>query len=115
MPSTSRSVLATERPRVLRPGKSIAVSRDTAEPKKLSVSPASLRFVDLKSAVVMVDGLLHSRPLMKAGCGLFVRSFFSSQPFPAALQKPDPVQRKTRKTTMVMKCIRNVKNRSHTL
>ncbi|KAJ6882659.1 hypothetical protein NC651_029054 [Populus alba x Populus x berolinensis] len=67
-PSTSRSVLAIERPRVLRPGKSAAMSRVSDERKKLSVSPGLLSFDDLKSEATMLFGFLQGKPLMKTVC-----------------------------------------------
>lgn len=49
---------------MLRPGKSTAVAVDTAECRKLSVSPAFLRIVLLKSEALMLARVLHSKPLV---------------------------------------------------
>lgn len=67
-PSTSRSVLATARPRVLSPGNSKADKMAVNERSKLPVSPGWFSFVDLKSEAVTVAGFLHGRPFMKMVC-----------------------------------------------
>lgn len=54
---------------MLSPGKSRAVAIETADSWKLSVSPAVLSLVDLKSAAVMLPGLLHRKPFRNAVCG----------------------------------------------
>lgn len=59
------SVLATDRPRVLSPGKSAAVKIAVEEPGMLDVSPAWLSDDDLKSEAVTVAGFLQGKPLMK--------------------------------------------------
>ncbi|KAM2977919.1 hypothetical protein FF2_014809 [Malus domestica] len=68
MPSILKSVRAIERPSVLRPGKSAAVTRVTEEPKKLSVLPGSVSLEVLKSGAAMLFGFLHGKPLMKMVC-----------------------------------------------
>lgn len=67
-PSTSRSVLAIARPRVLRPGNSEAETMAVNERSKLSMLPGWFSFVDLKSEAVTVAGFLHGKPLMKTVC-----------------------------------------------
>lgn len=53
---------------MFRPGNSAAVTRVTAEPKKLSVSPGWVSLEVLKSGALMLFGFLQGKPLMKKVC-----------------------------------------------